>query len=565
MALDLIKQYLVGIGFQVDSNSVENAEEAIGQAEEKIKKFNKSSNEGFSNTNESMKDLFSLFKSAGNMGKLFPELNKPFNGLIRDIILIKKLYKDISKQPKFKKENNDTDSPFKILAESILKTKGKLSKLKRTSKETLKGVMKESELLSNNGGESIKKFSSKGVTSLVLVTASVVVLIKSIKKLFNSIGDLAQQDIGYEKLSRQMWTTKENARDIDSALKTLGVTMQDLWLSPTLLKQFNQLRKDSQQLKLPPEFKDNIKVIQGLRLEFKRLKQFGALAFQWIGHYILKYCAGPLAEIKRGIHKFNNGLLKSIPYIGKIIGSTIGIIIRLILTVGKVLSPIFSIISRLFNFVISIIDKIPGPLKKILKIIGVIGALILTGPVGAIILVLGLLDDLFTFFRGGKSVIGSVFGFFKEKGSSAIESICNKFKDLKGRFKDGMASIKDDWNSYWDKASKTLDKLKDKAKKVWGNIKEWSKGIWDKTKEFISPNIAEKVNIYNKDIAGSNTVPASYVNSNSTSKNETITNSNNKIDNTNTINIYGSEPKATANAISRNLTGINTRNLQGVF
>ncbi|GAA0083126.1 hypothetical protein [Clostridium sp. CTA-6] len=599
MAIDLIKSYLIGIGFDVDSNSAKNAETSIQITEEKIKKFNDNSKKGFSESGDAMKSLFNLFGQSSSIGRLFPELQKPLNGLLKDIKAVKKLYSDLSKMDISKKEGKPTpknikkytgkekniqafkghhikkpednvkddggiDSGFKNLIKSISKSKKSVLDFKKSSIGGLKNVETSAESLAANGGKSLLKFSLKGATCIAVVVAAVVAAVAAIKKISNFLNELGKQDVQYEKLSRQLWTTKENARDIDSALKTLGVTMQDLWLSPTLLKQFNQLRKDSQQLRLPPEFKDNIKVIQGLGLEFKRLKQFGQLAFQWIGHYILKYVAGPLAEFKQKLTRFNDKFIKIIPSIAKVIGSAIGIILRILLLIFRVLEPIFSIISKIVGFVIGLIEKIPGPIKKILKLIGVIVALLMAGPVGVILLIIALLDDLFTFLRGGKSVIGSVFGFFKEKGLDAMKSIKSKFGDLKESLKE---KIKENgWDEYYDNAIKVFEGIREKAKEVWGDIKEWSKGVWDKTKEFFTgSDVREKVEVYNKDIKGSKAVAPNYTNSSSVANNTTTANSNNKVSNTNTINVYGNNPNANANAIGKKLTGINTRNLQGVF
>ncbi|KIN80937.1 hypothetical protein [Clostridium botulinum] len=599
MAVDLIKSYLIGIGFDVDSNSAKDAETSIQVTEEKIKKFNDTSKKGFSESGEAMKSLFNLFGSSNSIGKLFPELQKPLNGLLKDIKAVKKLYSDLSKIDINKKEDKPIpknikkytgkeknikafkgqhikkpednvkddggiDSGFKNLIKSISKSKKSILDFKKSSTGGLKDVEASTEALAANGGKSLLKFSLKGATCIAVVVAAVVAAVAAIKKISNFLNELGKQDVQYEKLSRQLWTTKENARDIDSALKTLGVTMQDLWLSPTLLKQFNQLRKDSQQLRLPPEFKDNIKVIQGLGLEFKRLKQFGKLAFQWIGHYILKYVAGPLAEFKQKLSRFNDKFIKIIPSVAKIIGSAIGIILRILLLIFRVLEPIFSIVSKIVGFVIGLIEKIPGPIKKILKLIGVIAALIMAGPVGVILLIIALLDDLFTFLRGGKSVIGSVFGFFKEKGLDAMRSIKSKFGDLKESLKE---KIKENgWDEYYENAIKVFEGIREKAKEVWGDIKEWSKGVWDKTKEFFTgSDIKEKVEVYNKDIKGSKAIAPNYTNNSSTANNNTTSNSNNKVSNTNTINVYGNNPNANANAIGKKLSGINTRNLQGVF
>ena len=96
MALDLIKQYLVGIGFNVDESSLQNAESAINDAGSTLDKFAKNSSEGFSEAGSSLKDLFKLFGDTnGAIGKLFPNLRGPFKGIIKDIGTITKLYSNL--------------------------------------------------------------------------------------------------------------------------------------------------------------------------------------------------------------------------------------------------------------------------------------------------------------------------------------------------------------------------------------------------------------------------------------------------------------------------------------
>lgn len=562
----------------------------MDKAKDKVEEFNNNSNKGFSETTSSLKNLFSLISSSGTtLGTLFPELRGPFKNLVKDIAAVKKAYSEISnvkiKENVTKEENivkkDNVKKAGKEIKEKIptkdinkqakpkvdtknlnlfkdvknLDTTGKISK----DLLSLKGITKS---LSVEGGAAVKAFAATTVGALALAVVAVVGVAVAIKKVINHLSNLAKQDIEYEKLARQLWTTKENARDVDSALKTLGASMEDIKLSPTLLKQFSQLRKDAAQLRMPAEFKDNIKVVQGIGLEFKRFKQSIKLFFQLVGNYILKYCAGPLASIKKNMKKFNDKALKVIPVLAKLIGSALGIILRLILTVGEVLAIPFKIISKGIGFIIGLFNKIPEPLKKILKIIGIIAAFIITGPVGAIMLAIAAIDDLFTFFRGGKSIIGDVFNFFKKAGKGAIESIKGKFGTLKKHFKNGMSSLKDDWNGYLDKASKVLDAIKEKAKSVWGHIKDWSKGLWEKTKDFVV-NIPSKVNMYNKEY-GTSRAPASYL-TNKVSNSQTTANSNNKISTENTIHVYGTEPKSTARELDKRLSGVTQRSLQGVF
>ncbi|WP_297428636.1 hypothetical protein [Clostridium sp.] len=520
MALDLIKEYLVGIGFKVNEDSFNNASNSIKNTEDTIKKFNDNSNKGFSETSDSLGSLFKLFASSyGTLGKLSPGMKTPFAGLVNDIILLKKLYAEFqselrnSKKPdfdvdqvkeEFKSKNTKTYTPKAEETEtkelSIIPKKTELPQVNNLV-ETILNAKEVSKSLASEGGSAIRLFSSGAVAEFAVVAVGVVALIAGISKLISSIANLAKQDIEYEKLSRQLWTTKENAKEVDMAMKTLGVSMQDLWLSPTLLKQFNQLRQDSANLKLPKEYTDNLKVVQDLGLEFSRLRQLGQLAFQWIGNYILKYAAGPLNEFRQGLHEFNDWLIKNIPKIGKIVGTVLGVILRILIILGEAIGGIITIISKIVGAVKGLFDMLPAPIKNIIKLIAAIGLIIMTGPVGAVIALIAVLDDLFTYLKGGKSLIGSFF--------------------------DNLFGKND--------------------KKQTSNI----------------ANAANKVQQYNKN--NSSSVPKNYTTNNTTTHSNSKTNSDNTIHNDNKIYVYGSgDPNSTANAVQNKFAGLQTRNLQGV-
>ncbi len=589
MSLDLIKQYLVGIGFNVDSESLENAKQSMTKVEDKIGKFNDNSNKGFSKTNDSMKSLFSLINSSGStLGKMFPGMQGPFKNLIKDICLVKKLYNDLSKEKittkvelskeKDKSINKNKDAfkdkkgksddckewGFKPEDKNIVNAKKSLKDFKKDAADNFQVVENSAASLSKNGGKSILNFSNVSASSIGIVIASMVALAVSTKKIISYLGDLAQQDIKFEKLSRQLWTTKENAKEVDMALSTLGADLNDLWISPTMLNQFNQLRKDSKDLKLPKEYNDNLKVVQGISLEFKRLKQLGTLAFQWIGNYILKYCAGPLSKIKSGVHEFNDWLVEHIPQIGKVIGTIIGVLARVLLIIGKIISIIWKLTSPIRTVFVLIgklfgaFEKAPEPIKKAIKIIiGLI--LLITNP---ILIVIGIIDDLFSYFRGGKSLIGSFIDNIVEKAKGAGKVIKGIITTIKAILTGGLSLLP--WDKYWEKAKETFEKIKNKAKETWEKVKEWAGDKMESAKDFVS-NASSKVKDFVKGEDKVNT-SASYVTSNNTSSSSVETkNSNNKVSNSNVINVYGNESKSTANAINKNLTGITTRSLQGVY
>lgn len=719
MGIDLIKSYLVGIGFQIDSSSFDQANASMDGTKKKVEEFNESSKKGFSETGNSLKGLFSLLdsktlkdlfpwldeikelsslKSIG-IDKLFPgiesalkkgseylglieqaqeslkhgitmkesgkaveefgkvskkgfsESKKSFSDLISimDSLSLKDVFPGLDKSLKkgskyietFRKakegllksaqENesnkatnskgesknnpseksgakNDIESYkelFKFLKGFKEKTLGINDKFSATAEIATKkigGLKKGISGLISKGGPALKGFSLTAIASIAAIIAAVLALIVAIKKVGEYLNKLANEDIEYEKLSRQLWTTKEIAKEVSQALDLLGASMEDLWLSPTLLKQFNQLRQDASQMRLSPEFSENLEIVQGLGLEFKRFKQLLSMLFQWIGHYILEYLAGPLAEVKGDMSDLNGWLIQHIPKVAKVIGTLIGGFLRLIFVVGKIIWMFWKVISPVWKFfkllgsVFDIIDKAPDKVEKTAKRI-MAWIIAMTAP---FLLVIAIIDDFLTYLRGGKSVIGDiidsftgdgseaiekikqkfeflklVFGLgisffrdkwqsFGEKGSESISGILEDFDDLKESFSTGMSYISDEWSNYWERASEALDKIEDKAREVWGKVREWSKSKWEEGKEFFG-EFGEKVVSFANDYgSGSSGVKSkSYMtNNNSTSQN--ISNSN-SISNANTINVYGTEAESTSRAIDRRLRGVTVRNLQGVI
>lgn len=602
MSLDLIKQYLVGIGFNVDSNSLKTAQDSMTQADESVKKFNDDSNKGFSETSGALKDLFKLFSSSEDLIKSL-SLTGPFKEIIKYITLAKKLYSQFNavfenknkndvqqkvqenkpeKKKKERSKGSDTKTPntkhsakkhknSKIKtpkADESAKTKSELKKAGKQVAETsvntankLKDVSSAAKGLLSKGGPALKAFATTSAGAFALIGVAAVGVIAGIKALISTVKGLADDDIKFEKLSRQLWTTKENAREVSTALDTLDASMDDLWLSPTLLKQFNQLRSDLKDMKMPDDFNRNIKVVQGLGLEFKRTKQMIRQFFKLIGSYVLKYIAGPLNEIKGKAHGMNDWLVQNLPKIAKAIGTIVGILLRIIMIIGKIVavilkigSPIIKIV-QLIGKLFGAMGKLPEPIKKMLKAL-----MLLLNP---LILIIGLIDDIITYFKGGESVIGSFIDKVKGKSEAAGKVIKGILKTLSAVLTGGLSLVP--WNKYWKEAKETFEKIKNKAKETYEKIKEWSKGKLEDAKEFLT-GAKEKMNGFNN--AVSNNTAASYVTSNKSNTDNSVTtsNSNNKVVNNNNINVYGSgDAKSTAKSTADTLTGINTRNLQPVF
>ena len=555
MSVDVIKDYLVGLGFNVDLNSFKQMKSKIKETEDNIKEMGNNSSESINKTGltfNKFKDTFKLPKSKDKFNPMDDEGTEKSKKKLDEF---KNSLKEVTKDIK----------PNDVLGKMFPQLKPQISAISKG----VGGIKNAFKGMEKTGGTAAKAFSLTSVTSMLAVAGAITTVVAVGAGLTKFLGGLANEDIQLEKLSRQLWTTKENAMGIDSALKTLGVSMDELYMSPTLLKQFNQLRQDSANMKLPKEYTENLKVVQNTGFEFKRLQQTGSMALKWIGNYILKLIAEPLNNIRKRLNVFNNGFIKAVPTIAKIIGTALGGIIRLILLVLKPVGLIFDGIGFIYKLLVSLFNFIPGPVATILKLIALIGLAIMAGPAGAIILAIALIDDLITAFKGGDSISGKIFSSIKEKGSNMVSSLKDKFSNMKDSFKDYMSDLKSDWDSYLDKATDSLSKIADKAKEVWGKIKEWSKGLWDKAKDTV---MDIKSNISNNDSnsPGSpegdysyNPAPATYT---STSSSSSTTNNDNSTTNNNTNNITINSNNATevANKVN-SIINTNARNSQGVI
>lgn len=561
--IDLVRELNVGINkLSGEVNNINlnrlNGQEDIEKSSESIEDFSIKAGEA----QKPIIGLISLIKELNvQMSKLSSSnifkvtLNEDIYQVMKEIDKISQV-KDL-KTPEIDLQQKETNMPvaqnkvdlgkenFNKMPTGLNKTSQALENISNKSDDAKASLLS----LKENGGKAIEDLAKTSKISLGLIAGAFAGIAAIAIASWKTLTSLANQDLGYQKLAMQLWTTKENAKEVDMALKTMKISMQDLWLSPELLQQFNQLRQDSSQLKLPVDAEDKLKLVRSIVFEFKRLKQAGSLAFQWIGYYISKYAGGPLADIHQALNKFVDWVLKNIPEAAKIIGTILGSLFRLILdaiqTIGIVLKPIINTIS----FIIEIIGKIPAPLKAIIALVIALEIALSTGPLGILLLIIAALDDIFTYFRGGKSVIGSFFDKFKE-GANAIKD------------------IKNGWNSFWGGIENFIDRIREKVKKLIKEIKDIPliKGINDIKN--IPGDIKSKVEGFvgsvKKGVSsiGSYILPQSNTvnNKNSTS---TQTNHNNT---TNNFNIYGTTPTGTANAINSKINnGIKTRNFQGVI
>jgi uncharacterized protein YukE len=152
---------------------------------------------------------------------------------------------------------------------------------------------------------------------------------------------------------------------------------------------------------------------------------------------------------------------------------------------------ILEVLSRLFNVGKNIFDMIPEKVRMVIVALGALFAAIKSGPIGmfiaAMTMLILLLDDFFTWQRGGKShfakqweqlanlgdKLKKKFGPPLESLGQTIERISKKFSDLRNRGLKPFFDKIDEWVKKIDPFQKALDlieKTADNIATAFGNI-----------------------------------------------------------------------------------------------
>lgn len=246
------------------------------------------------------------------------------------------------------------------------------------------------------------------------------------------LGGLAKSDLEMEKFATQMWISKDVATEINSTLKAMNATMQDLYLSPELLRNFQQLRATIHDMKPPPEFQNQMKFVRSIQLEFQRMRLEATYALQWIGFYLFKYLEGPIRNIKSGMNGFNDAITKNMPRWTKSVAQFLSWLGRLGVAALKGGRDLLELFGKLG-------DHIPTRLKAIGAALLALGLILKTGPIGVIFALLSgvllLLDDFYTYLEGGESAFGPLWkklqDFFKLlKDTGVIDRLRESFARL---------------------------------------------------------------------------------------------------------------------------------------
>lgn len=266
------------------------------------------------------------------------------------------------------------------------------------------------------------------------------------------VEQVAGAELNNEIFARQMWMNVDAAVAYRESLKALGTDLNSLYLSPELMEKFLKLRQQTTELAPPSDFGQTEKGVRDVTFEFQRLKLEASYSMYWIGYYIAKDLAGPMGDFRDWFSNFNDWITKTMPIWTKQVADFVAGIAKL----GNALY-------LLVRAPIDIWNMMGESTQRFIGMMTGAGAALLvfsnpfTAMVASMLLFLGLIDDYYTYEKGGQSALP---GLWKQIDAA------KKSMQENGAFK----AFKDDLDKLAISVGKLAVSLGDLIKQVAGPI-----------------------------------------------------------------------------------------------
>jgi hypothetical protein len=238
----------------------------------------------------------------------------------------------------------------------------------------------------------------------------------------------AQTELSNELLAAQMWMNVESATAYKNSLDALGVSVNDLFLSPELMQKYMALRQEAFAITPPGGYSSAMKGVRDITFQWDRLKLEISYGAYWIGYYLTQYLSGPLSGINFSFKGINDWLQNNVAKWTQKIAEGLAIVIKGFDSVGVAIKFAYDILSQLApeaaGFIALFTAGWVGLLNPLTLVLAAIAAIML------------LMNDYSTYEQGGKSSFGDVWkqldasGIFtnlKDSLSGLVDSINRLF------------------------------------------------------------------------------------------------------------------------------------------
>lgn len=220
------------------------------------------------------------------------------------------------------------------------------------------------------------------------------------KAAYETVKGVAQADMEYQKLAASMWVTKETAKSLSVAMKTMGVSQEDLAWVPELREQFFRLREEINKFATPEDADAQLRYIREIGYDVQTLFVRLKMLKEWIAYYLIKYLEPYIKDFKAFINWLLDKLGEDLPGIARKVARAMSTVLSPALATIKLLG---MAIGKVYDFIVSLPDNV----KKWAAIFAAVGAAIMAGPFGLIIAGLSmamiLLEDFLGYMNGWDS------------------------------------------------------------------------------------------------------------------------------------------------------------------
>ena len=288
-------------------------------------------------------------------------------------------------------------------------------------------------------------------------------LAKVTEAVIDNIKAVASADLEYQKLAQSMWVTKDTAKTLSVVLKTMGASQEDVAWVPELREQFFRLRQEMAELSTPADADNQLAWIREIGYDVQSLQLKLKMFKEWVVYYLIKELQPYIKEFQEFIRWLNDKFGKSLPALARKVASVLASVVRVAMSLVKALKWVFE---GIYNF----IDALPSKTKALVAVFAVVGAAIMAGPFGLMMMAIGtaliMLEDFFGYLEGRESsnTLKPLWKWLTDEN--------NPLRRLLEKLKEGIAFILEKLTELFEKVF--TEERHEKLKKTVANI---AKGV----------------------------------------------------------------------------------------
>lgn len=288
-------------------------------------------------------------------------------------------------------------------------------------------------------------------------------LAKVTEAVIDNIKAVASADLEYQKLAQSMWVTKDTAKSLSVVLKTMGASQEDVAWVPELREQFFRLRQEMAELSTPADADGQLAWIREIGYDVQSLQLKLKMFKEWVVYYLIKELQPYIKEFQEFIRWLNDKFGKSLPALARKVASVLASVVRVTMSLVKALKWLFE---GIYNF----IDALPSKTKALVAVFAVVGAAIMAGPFGLMMMAIGtaliMLEDFFGYLEGRESsnTLKPLWKWLTDEN--------NPLRRLIEKLKEGIAFILEKLTELFEKVF--TEERQEKLKKTVANI---AKGV----------------------------------------------------------------------------------------